>query len=125
MGASLASDDAQCNTACGGNSAQTCGGGDRLSVWSSQKTLKIIKKAAPTQKVGNWTYQGCATSYGVGWAKPLPWKLANATGNSPEWCLNRCAKYGYMAAGLEYGEECCEDHLDVLGGRCANSDRLR
>lgn len=93
FGAYLASDDAQCNTPCGGNSAQKCGGGDRLSVYSSQKMLKIIKKPAPTEQVGNWTYQGCATSNGGQWNKPLPWKLSNETGNTPEWSvrLNVCS----------------------------------
>ncbi|UPX16920.1 uncharacterized protein EKO05_0007301 [Ascochyta rabiei] len=119
MNASLASDDAQCNTDCGGDATQKCGGGDRLSVWSSQKTLKITKKPAPVQKVGDWTYQGCITSYGGGWEKPLPWKLFNETGNSPSWCLNRCATHGYMTAGLEYGVECYCGNLEGL----ANSQK--
>ncbi|KAJ4401386.1 hypothetical protein N0V91_007935 [Didymella pomorum] len=110
MSAALANNDNECNTPCGGNSAQMCGGGDRLTVYSSQDPLKITKKPGPTQKVGNWTYQGCATSTGGQWNKPLPWKLFNSTGNSPEWCLGKCQAYGYMAAGMEYGEECyCGD----------------
>lgn len=110
MSASLANSDDECNTPCGGNSAQMCGGGDRLTVYSSQNPLKITPKPGPTAKIGNWTYQGCATSFGGQWNKPLPWKLVNSTGNSPEWCLSKCQAYGYMAAGMEYGEECyCGD----------------
>ena len=105
MNASLATTDAECNVNCGGNAGQKCGAGNRMSVYSSQNPLKIILKPAPTQKVGNWTYQGCATSIGGDWNKPLPWKLSNQTGNSPDWCLSRCQKYGYMAAGMEYGVE--------------------
>ena len=105
MNASLATTDAECNVNCGGNAGQKCGAGNRMSVYSSQNPLKIIPKPAPTQKVGNWTYQGCATSIGGDWNKPLPWKLSNQTGNSPDWCLSRCQKYGYMAAGMEYGVE--------------------
>jgi hypothetical protein len=26
---------------------------------------------------------------------------------TPELCLNRCAEYGFMSAGLEYGDQCC------------------
>lgn len=74
-------------------------------MYSSQTTLKITASPAPPRQVGNWTYQGCATDSGTDWAKSLPWKLVNQTGNSPEWCLGRCALYGYMAAGMEYGEE--------------------
>ncbi|KAF9693906.1 hypothetical protein EKO04_008402 [Ascochyta lentis] len=125
MDAYLASDNAQCNTACGGDTAQKCGGGDRLSVWSSQKKLKITKKPAPVQKVGDWAYQGCITSYGGGWEKPLPWKLFNETGNSPSWCLTRCAKYGYMAAGLEYGVECyCGNPEGEPEAICGAGNRL-
>lgn len=105
VNATLAKADTECNTNCAGNAAQKCGSGGRLSVYSSQNPLKIIKKAAPIQKVGNWTYQGCATNIGGQWLKPLPWKLTNQTGNTPEWCTSRCQKYGYMAAGLEYGVE--------------------
>ncbi|KAJ4337389.1 hypothetical protein N0V87_004712 [Didymella glomerata] len=118
MSAPLADNDNECNTPCGGNSAQMCGGGDRLTVYSSQNPLKITKKPGPTEKVGNWTYQGCATSVGGQWNKPLPWKLVNSTGNSPEWCLSKCQAYGYMAAGMEYGEECyCGDvdHMVAKG----------
>ena len=28
--------------------------------------------------------------------------------NTPQTCLSLCAQFGYPAAGLEYGEECCE-----------------
>ena len=105
MNASLAKTDADCNVNCGGNTGQKCGGGNRMSVYSSQNPLKIIPAPAPTKQVGNWTYQGCATSYGGDWTKPLPRKLSNQTGNSPAWCLSRCQKYGYMAAGMEYGVE--------------------
>lgn len=28
--------------------------------------------------------------------------------NAPELCLNRCAEYGFMSAGLEYGNQCCK-----------------
>ncbi|KAJ8111688.1 hypothetical protein OPT61_g5771 [Boeremia exigua] len=114
MGAYLADNDNECNTPCGGDPTQTCGGGDRLSVYSNQTTLKIIKKAAPIQTVGNWTYQGCATDTALDWNKPIPWKLANETGNSPEWCLNRCAQYGYMVGGMEYGSECYCGDLDHM-----------
>lgn len=105
MNATLAKADTECSTNCAGNAAQKCGAGGRLSVYSSQNPLKIIKKPSPVQKVGNWTYQGCATNTGGQWLKPLPWKTTNQTGNSPEDCVTKCQKFGYMAAGLEYGTE--------------------
>ncbi|KAH3904930.1 hypothetical protein HBI56_170560 [Parastagonospora nodorum] len=108
-GGSLASSDTECNMPCGGSSSQKCGAGNRLSIWSNQTTLQIIKKPTPVQNVSDWTYQGCITDGGNG-ARVFPWQLVNATGNSPEWCLGKCKEYGYMAAGMEYGEECyCGD----------------
>jgi hypothetical protein len=108
-GGSLASSDSDCNMACGGNANQKCGAGNRLSVWSSQTPVKVIPVPKPVQNVSDWTYQGCITE-GPNGAKVFPWKLANSTGNSPEWCLGKCQEYGYMAAGMEYGEECyCGD----------------
>jgi hypothetical protein len=108
-GGSLASSDSDCNMACAGNANQKCGAGNRLSVWSSQTPVKVIPVPKPVQNVSDWTYQGCITE-GPNGAKVFPWKLANSTGNSPEWCLGKCQEYGYMAAGMEYGEECyCGD----------------
>lgn len=109
QGGSLASSDTECNMPCGGSSSQKCGAGNRLSIWSNQTTLQVIKKPIPVQNVSDWTYQGCITDGGNG-ARVFPWQLVNATGNSPEWCLGKCKEYGYMAAGMEYGEECyCGD----------------
>lgn len=35
----------------------------------------------------------------------MVWNSVNA--NSPAACITQCQKYGYNAAGLEYGSECC------------------
>lgn len=106
MGGQLASDDTQCGMQCAGDATEKCGGPDRLSVWSSQTTLKVVQKPKPKATVGNWNYQGCISDpQGVAaWDRVFPWQLVNKTGNSAEWCLGQCAEYGYMAAGMEYGE---------------------
>lgn len=104
MGGKHATSESECSNNCGGNPDQICGGPSRMSIWSSQTTLKVIDVPKPVQNYTDWKYQGCITDFGEG-NKVFPWKLTNQTGNSPEWCLNRCKEYGYMAAGLEYGEE--------------------
>ena len=38
----------------------------------------------------------------------FPYELDWTTNNTVDACLNQCAAYGYPAAGLEYGEQCCE-----------------
>jgi hypothetical protein len=111
MGGAPAKSESDCSNSCGGDTSTKCGGPDRLSIWSNQTTLQVIKKPAPLQNVSDWTYQGCITDGGEG-ARVFPWKLANATGNSPEWCLGKCLEFGYMAAGMEYGEECYCGDLD-------------
>ncbi|PSN72640.1 WSC-domain-containing protein [Corynespora cassiicola Philippines] len=108
QGGELASDDSQCGMACAGNADEKCGGPDRLSVWSSLDTIPVIQPPRPIEQVGEWVYQGCITDPQD--HRVFPWQLVNQTGNSPEWCLGQCAKFGYMAAGMEYGEECyCGD----------------
>jgi hypothetical protein len=113
MGGQLASSDSDCNMKCAGNADQTCGGPARLSVWSSQKVLKVIGAPQPAQNVSDWKYQGCTTDGGEG-QRTFPWQLVNNTGNSPEWCLGKCKEFGYMAAGMEYGVECYCGDLDGI-----------
>jgi hypothetical protein len=104
QGGQLATDDAECGMTCGGSETEKCGGPSRLSIWSSQDTLKVVKKPAPKDNVdGGWKYQGCITDPQA--KRVFPWQLVNKTGNSPEFCLGQCKKFGYMAAGMEYGEE--------------------
>jgi hypothetical protein len=84
-----------------------------MSIYSSQNPLKVIKVPSPTQNVSDWQYQGCITDQGAA-NQVFPWKLVNQTGNSPEWCLGQCQAFGYMAAGMEYGEECYCGDLDGI-----------
>ncbi|CAG5137745.1 uncharacterized protein ALTATR162_LOCUS191 [Alternaria atra] len=111
MGGKPASSESECNTKCAGNQDETCGGPNRMSIYSSQDPLKVIQVPVPVQNVSDWRYQGCITDAGN---QVFPWKLVNQTGNSPEWCLSQCQAFGYMAAGMEYGEECYCGDLDGI-----------
>jgi hypothetical protein len=113
LGGQVAPSESDCNMKCAGNAAQTCGGPNRLSIWSNQTTLKVINPPKPLQNVSDWTYQGCITDGGEG-QRVFPWQLVNTTGNSPEWCLGKCKEFGYMAAGMEYGSECYCGDLDGI-----------
>jgi hypothetical protein len=59
--AALAASDTDCNTACGGNSAEMCGGGDRMSIYSNETTLVItpVPEIQLTGLPGSWNYSGC------------------------------------------------------------------
>lgn len=113
MGGKLADNDSECNTKCAGNQDEWCGGPNRMSIYSSQDPIKVIQQPKPIEKVGDWVYQGCITDQGDD-NRVFPWKLVNQTGNSPEWCLSKCQQFGYMAAGMEYGEECYCGDLDGI-----------
>jgi hypothetical protein len=66
----------------------------------------------PTTKTtdlpGNWKYQGCLKEPGA--RRVLPYQNAWPANNTVDGCLNRCAAFGYPAAGLEYGE-CLRSHF--------------
>lgn len=56
-----------------------------------------------TGSLANWQYQGCYSDNVNG--KALFWQVELYTNNSAEACLGLCQQYGYMSAGMEYGEE--------------------
>ena len=59
-GGALASSDTDCNMPCGGNAKETCGAGNRLSVYSNG-TITTYQPAVPqtSDLPGSWTYDGC------------------------------------------------------------------
>lgn len=83
-----------------------------MSIYSSQDPVKVIQAPKPVETVDGWKYQGCITDNLNG--QVFPWKLVNQTGNTPQWCLSQCQAYGFMAAGMEYGEECYCGDLDGI-----------
>ncbi|KAI8942832.1 hypothetical protein NX059_000872 [Plenodomus lindquistii] len=113
MGGAPALSESECNSKCAGNPDQTCGGPNRLSIYSSQTPLKVIQAPKPVQNVSDWEYQGCITE-GVNNQKVFPWQLINSTGLTPEWCLTRCQEFGYMVGGMEYSEECYCGDIDQI-----------
>jgi hypothetical protein len=91
-----------------------CGAGERLTVWSKGNLRVLPIPSIPKANIPeNWTYVGCVFD-SVTAARPLPFKLVDQN-NTVEKCITQCQKFGYPAAGVEYGEECyCGDVNDVL-----------
>jgi hypothetical protein len=58
-GGTLAAQDTDCSMSCGGSSAERCGAGNRLSVWSNA-TVQAYQAPAvqKTNLPGRWTYVG-------------------------------------------------------------------
>ncbi|KAK7018349.1 WSC domain-containing protein [Favolaschia claudopus] len=92
-----------CNIACTGNAAETCGAGNRLNVFTSGKA----PPPPPTvpAKIGNWTSLGCYSD-NVNGLRSLPNGLAVAAPFSLEGCTSACFDAGYPFSGSEYADEC-------------------
>ncbi|KAI4197801.1 MAG: hypothetical protein LQ350_005706 [Teloschistes chrysophthalmus] len=116
-GGTKASADSQCSNTCSGNSAEQCGGANRMSVYA--KGTLVVRQAPGPQKTGlpgSWAYQGCITE-GTNNNKIWKYQIVSQNANSPTTCLSACQKFGYQAAGLEYGTECyCGDDVDRAAG---------
>jgi hypothetical protein len=103
-----------CSEPCTGTSAQTCGAGDRLQVYT-------YTAAPPALPVG-WSYLGCYTDRCVFSlplrklghlfllsrlesisARTLDGPLSTSATNSPNSCIATCFQAGYPYAGVEYG----------------------
>ncbi|KAG4444113.1 hypothetical protein IFR05_000342 [Cadophora sp. M221] len=127
---------ADCSFPCGGNSAQKCGAGNRLSVYkkgtgtppasSTTKPAATTPPTQPTQPAGpgpqkaglpsGWVYSGCiqdninARENANIQIPTFPYKVWDTATNDAPSCIARCQKFGYNAAGLEYSSQCfCGD----------------
>lgn len=111
-GGAKAQSATECNTPCGGDQTQNCGGPGKMSILS----LGEPQVFAPPQiipNVGSWAYAGCVQD-NVNQKRTFYWQNFFETNLTPAACLQKCADYGYMAAGLEYGKECyCGDPANI------------
>jgi hypothetical protein len=97
-----AADASSCNLPCTGNSSQTCGGNDLLSVYEDPTF-------APTGVVtiSDYAPLGCWTDDSdQGRALVWPQDQLDASTMTVEGCLTACKAEGYPFAGVEYGSEC-------------------
>ncbi|KAI9673516.1 MAG: hypothetical protein M1829_004023 [Trizodia sp. TS-e1964] len=91
----------ECNYACTGNSAETCGGFDRVSIYQDP-TAPVIDAAVASL---NYKSQGCYTEGTNGRALVYRQDQVPASTLTTELCLAACALGGYPWAGTEYGGE--------------------
>jgi len=106
-------DDADCNTPCPGNPSQTCGAGNRMSIVANGPPEVYQPPTPQIGGLGDWEYQGCVED-NVNQERTFFWQLFFPGVMTPKMCLDKCAEFGYMAAGMEYGEECyCGDPANI------------
>ena len=86
--------------------SEACGGPNRLSVYSAVSNLTVlpVPSIQNTSLPTDWAYAGCYVDTD---AHVLPYKIVWETNNTVDACVSICDTYGYSAAGVEYGQECC------------------
>jgi glucan 1,3-beta-glucosidase len=99
--------------ACAGNAAETCGGPNRLDLYSygskttSPTSTEASTSASPIATAG-WNFRGCYTDNvggrTLGHGEPVS---GGASAMTIEACQTACQMLGYTLAGVEYADECC------------------
>ena len=95
-------DPTKCWTKCTGNSSQTCGGNDHLSIYQDPSF-----PVSDDVTINNYVPLGCYTDEST-LGKTLSWpmdKVINQNDMTPMKCLTACKGQGFPFAGLEFGRE--------------------
>ncbi|KAK3671659.1 fungal class II heme-containing peroxidase [Recurvomyces mirabilis] len=131
--------ETDCSMTCAGNSSETCGGPNRLSVYTTGAAI-----SGPSTNPGpnGWTFVSCYTdSVNARTLNTAQDVAAGASGMSVSQCTAACKLGGYSYAGLEYGQQCfCDSTIRSTGSKatggcdmlcagngseyCGGSDRL-
>ncbi|TFK32614.1 WSC domain-containing protein [Crucibulum laeve] len=108
-----------CNVACDGNSAETCGASNRMNIFTNGKPGPVIPQ---TLASGTWSYQGCFTDIVSGRTLGVPVNIPG--GVTVESCTAACQSLGAFAnAGVENGRECwCDNTVRAAAQRVSDND---
>lgn len=101
----VAAPDTDCSFDCGGNAAEKCGAGNRLSVYSTTPTAPAEPVHVAT--AGGYTRFGCYTE-GNGTRALADFQEVDysTTGMTVEKCATFCGGHSSALFGVEYGGEC-------------------
>lgn len=93
--------ESSCTFPCTGNSSQTCGGNDIISVYQDP-TFPIVDDTT----ISDFQSIGCYSEGSNG--RSLAWRQdqVSSTSLTIESCLSACKKGGYSFAGVEFAQEC-------------------
>jgi hypothetical protein len=109
--------ESSCTTPCAGNSSETCGNGQRLSLFSNG-TPYVLPPASTPDTVGKFSFSNCYTD-------TSPRTLSGKYTSGPFMTLDYCADYcsGYKYFGTEYASECyCSNTINAAGKIAPASD---
>lgn len=104
-----------CNMLCAGDSTETCGGPNGLSLYQNPSTSMLT---APTT-VGNYAFQGCYTD-STGQRTLGATFTYDSQGMTLEKCASFCSAGGYSFFGTEYSAECYCDNAIGAGSNKAD-----
>lgn len=131
--------DGRCYMACKGNSGQTCGGPNGLSIYTFNSTGVVTStttsapaaanpgnagnpaapQPAPTlppssvnyTAIAPFTYQGCFTDNSQQ-GRTLAYQQPDNKAMTVESCVAACQSLGYSIAGMEYSTQCfCDNYI--------------
>jgi hypothetical protein len=104
--------------ACSGNSAEICGGPNRLEVYQHPPLPPAPTTAYPitsaTPESSKWSSLGCYTDNVNG--RTLPNQVSPSGSFTVQSCQAACLAAGYILAGIEYGSQCFCNMQVVNGG---------
>ncbi|KAM6513609.1 hypothetical protein FALCPG4_015994 [Fusarium falciforme] len=113
--------ETDCNMPCSGDSTQMCGAGNRLSIYSEGDfPIWPVPVAKETDLPGLWEYKGCVFDNGNPYILEWLWEDAPNYASSNmmiDSCLERCQRFGYSAAGVEYARQCVCGDLGAVDAR--------
>lgn len=113
--------ESQCSFACPGDAAQTCGAGNRLSLYGASASPPAVT-APDMPSATTLSYLGCYTELAVGRALAGV-SIADGTSMTVEACARFCFYNGLVVAGIEYAAECyCSTALDAGSLAAAEED---
>lgn len=111
-----------CNMACSGDKTQTCGAGNRLSVYVDNTwTNKFSARAS----YGSWNLMACYTDGINGRVLPNAMSMTGGANNATiANCLDACTRSGLKVCGAEYYSECYGGSVAPNSNLIAGSDPL-
>ncbi|TFK36071.1 glycosyl hydrolase family 71-domain-containing protein [Crucibulum laeve] len=105
-----ATSSSECNMPCAGKASDICGGGNRISIYSStgaaptSSATTTPTATSPTATSTSFSYYGCVAEGTTGSRRALTSASFSQSNMTPQVCQTLCA--GYQYAGVEYGSEC-------------------
>lgn len=99
--------DSDCNMPCNGNTTETCGAGNRLTVflYNSSTPLGPPTNPGPNGYGSIGCYNDTAAARTLGTQVQVTGGPDNMTVAN---CVSACSAAGFSLAGTEYARECCE-----------------